>query len=196
MKKKGVMTTAELRAEKPDRKTFQSMPRIPITVVLDGIKSASNLGNIFRLADAFRIEKLWICGDANIQTVEGVAENRVSLMSAKKFRKAAFGIERWVPWSAHSNAEELLKQLKVEGHHLVSVELTNGAIPLSEFQFKAPLVLVFGHEQYGVSPEVQSLCEASVFLPMSGMGNSINLATCVGIALYAAAPFCGLKSEE
>ena len=79
---------------------------------------------------------------------------------------------------------------------MVSVELTNDAVPLAEFQFKAPLVLIFGHEQHGVSPEVQSLCEASVFLPMSGMGNSINLATCVGIALYATTLFCGLTSEE
>jgi len=196
MNENRVMSTEEVRVGKPDRKSFRLVPRYPVTIVLDGIKSASNLGNIFRLADAFRIEKVWICGCSETRVVDVVSQNSVSLISTKKFRKSAFGIERWVPWSAHFNAVELLTQLKADGHSLVSVELTNGATSLDEFEFETPLVLVFGHEQRGVSEAVQSFCDESVFIPMQGMGNSINLATCVGIALYAVLPFCALKGEE
>lgn len=166
------LTVEEMREGKVSRAEFSSVPRRKISIVLDGLESSSNLGNIFRMADALLIEKIWICGR---QPVLG-----------RRFLKASRGTDRWVEWEYRQDAASVLSGLKKEGCSVVAMELCASAMPLSEFVFREPLALVFGSESKGVSPESLKQCDAAVSLPMQGLGNSINVSNSVAIALYQA----------
>ena len=166
------LTSKELRADKPSKEEFHSVVRRRVSVVLDGVNCGSNLGNILRLADAMLVERVWVCGKDPVV--------------GSKFRRATRGIDRWVDWVYQENTEEVLGEFKRSGYSVVAVELCADSTPLFSFQFAEPLVLVFGNESAGISPEALALCDDCVHLPMFGMGNSINLGCSVAIALYEA----------
>ncbi len=166
------LTSEELRAGKVSRAEFATIPRRKISIMLDGIKSGSNLGNIFRVADAMRIEKVWVCGSESVFST--------------KFKRASRKIETWVDWECRNDAAALVAELNQAGNSIVAMELCDKSEPLFSMEYTLPLVLVFGGESAGVSWEVLSLCDGTVHLPMLGMGNSINLSNSVAIALYEA----------
>ena len=133
------------------------------------MESSSNLGNIFRLAYAMLIEKIWICGKPPVL--------------GSRFYKASRGTDRWVQWEYVDGIAKLLAGLKRYGYSIVAMELCPSAKPLSQFPLREPLALVFGSESGGVSQQALDFCDAAVYLPMSGMGNSINVSNSVAIAL-------------
>jgi len=165
-------TTGELRAGKVSRAEFGTILRRKICIILDGVESSSNLGNIFRLADAMLVEKIWICGKPPV--------------FGSRFYKASRGTDRWVSWEYVDGAAKLLAGLKSDGYSIVAMELCQSAKPLSQFPLREPLALVFGSESGGVSQQALDFCDAAVYLPMPGMGNSINVSNSVAIALYEA----------
>jgi tRNA G18 (ribose-2'-O)-methylase SpoU len=161
----------ELRAGKPRRATFGALPRLPVTVVLDGVRRNYNIGAIFRLCDAFLVERLVICGkDIDLRK--------------RKLVQAARGTERWVPWQYAESAVSIIRAAKGAGASIVVVEQTTGSIPLEDLRRPFPACVVFGSEGNGVSQEIVALADVAVAISMLGMANSINVASAAAITLY------------
>ncbi len=165
------LSKSELRAIKPNRADFLEVERNPVYLVLDSFKVAHNIGTILRMADAILVKKVYICGN----TI--VPPNR-------KIKTSSRGAERWVPWEYKTDAFETVKSLKAEGVSIVSVELADNSVDYKEVDYEFPTCLVLGREYDGVSPEILSISDHIVHLPMLGMSNSINVSTAGAVLLY------------
>jgi tRNA G18 (ribose-2'-O)-methylase SpoU len=166
-----VLSTDDLRRPKAKRDEFLALPRRPITVVLDGVHQSYNIGAIFRLCDAFLVERLVICGT----TVE---------LRKRKLVQAARGTQHWVPWEGAQSAATAVAAAKSAGAWVVAVEQTSAGVSPEELVPIFPVCLVLGSEMKGVSQEIVDMADATVTLPMLGMANSINVATAAAIVLY------------
>jgi len=166
-----VLATHELRQPKLDRAAFASRPRSPVTVVLDGVTGNYNLGAIFRLCDAFVVERLIVCRTA------------VSLRK-RKLIQAAAGAQRWVPWQEENDAAAVVRAAKTVGQWIAVVELSAESVGPAALQPRFPAVLVLGSESAGVSSEVLAYADQTVAIPMLGIANSLNVATAGAIVLY------------
>lgn len=144
-----------------------------LRVVLDNIRSAFNVGSIFRTAEAAGVEHLHLCG------ISATPEN-------PKVRKTALGAERMVPWSHDLSTLAVLEALRAEGWTRVAVELTDRSVPYNEYRYPRRCALVFGHEVAGVPLPVLDACDAVIEIPMAGRKNSLNVATSAGIVLFGA----------
>ena len=142
----------------------------PIAALLDNVRSLFNVGSIFRSADGAGMEHLYLCG------FTPTPANR-------KLAKTALGAEAAISWSHHRNAVELAHHLVATGAHLWALETAADAAPLfAPDPPPTPLVLVAGNEVTGIDPDLFSLCEQSVTIPMFGRKRSLNVATAFGIA--------------
>ncbi len=152
---------------------FEGRPKRPICLVLDNVRSLANVGAAFRTADAFAIEKLWLCG------ITGTPPH-------KELLKTALGATETVAWEHAPDTAALLRRLRADGYRPVAVELAEGAEPLHRFAFEPleKLALVFGHEVFGVSPEALTECAAAVEIPQSGTKHSLNVSVAMGIVLW------------
>lgn len=168
------LTTAELRRNKPDRHAFRRQARLPVQVVLDGVRQGYNVGALFRLCDAFLCERLVVCG-------------RDATRGMRKLVQAAQGTHKWVPWEQADTAIEVVRAARAGGYQVVAVEQTRGAIGVSQFAPRYPVCLVLGSERDGVSQALLDLADAAVVIPMQGMANSLNVATAAAIVLHTMA---------
>jgi tRNA G18 (ribose-2'-O)-methylase SpoU len=175
-----VLATDELRRSKPNRTAFTSRQRNPVTVVLDGVTGNYNLGAIFRLCDAFMVERLIVCRTA------------VSLRK-RKLVQAAAGAQRWVPWREEKDAAAVVRTAKEAGLWIAVVELTADSVSPMALQPRFPAVLVLGSEFSGVSSEVLACADQAIAVPMLGMANSLNVATAGAIVLYELTRRCAAK---
>jgi tRNA G18 (ribose-2'-O)-methylase SpoU len=166
-----VLAKADLRKEKPDRDAFLTLPRRPITVVLDGIKQNYNIGAIFRLCDAFLVERLVICGT----TVN---------LRKRKLVQAACGTQHWVPWEQAGNAIAVVSAAKAAGAYVVVAEQTTTSITPDRLAPLFPAWLVLGSERHGLSQEIIDLADVAVAIPMLGLANSINVASAAATLLH------------
>ena len=171
------LTTAELRHSKLDRHAFRARPRLPIRIVLDGVRQGYNVGALFRLCDAFLCERLVVCG-------------RDASRGMRKLVQAAQGTHNWVPWEQRDSAVEAVLAARAEGCQVVAVEQTSDAVGLDHFLPRYPICLVLGSERVGVSQAVLDLADAAVTIPMQGMANSLNVATAAAIVLHGLAAAC------
>ena len=146
-----------------------------VEVILDNIRSAHNVGSIFRSSDAFRIDRVWLCG---ITPVPPTAE----------IHKTALGAEESVRWEKIENATDAVKALQQQGFTVFAVEQTEHSIKLGEFHCESgkKYAFVFGNEVDGVSQEVVNLCDASLEIPQFGTKHSLNVSVCAGVVLWAA----------
>ena len=154
-----------------DVEGFKSSEKNPVIVVLDNVRSLNNIGSIFRSCDAFRIEKLILCG---ISTPP----------PHRDIHKSALGAELSVDWQYFEKTTDAVSDLKSKGYQVFAVEQTTGSFPLNEFQLSVPSAIVFGHEIHGVSPEVLAQCESAIEIPQYGTKHSLNVAVSVGIVLW------------
>lgn len=168
------LTTAELRRSKLDRHAFRACPRLPIRVILDGVRQGYNVGALFRLCDAFLCERLVVCG-------------RDASRGMRKLVQAAQGTHNWVPWEQRDSAVEAVLAARAEGCQVAAVEQTSDAVGLDRFLPRYPVCLVLGSERAGVSQAVLNLADAAVTIPMQGMANSLNVATAAAIVLHGLA---------
>jgi tRNA G18 (ribose-2'-O)-methylase SpoU len=147
------------------------IPRNPIHVVLDNLRSAYNVGSIFRTADAGAVQHIHLCG-----------------MSAhpphRKLEKTALGAFAYVPWTYHERTADALDALGEAGITRVAIEVADGAVPMHEFNWPSPVAIVLGNEVTGIGPRTLAHCDAVVRIPMRGFKNSINVATAFGVVLY------------
>lgn len=165
------LTMAELnRATVAD---FKSTPKSPVVLVLDNVRSLHNVGAVFRTADAFALEKIWLCG------ITGRPPQR-------EITKTALGSEESVSWEYAATTVEALTALKQAGYAVVAVEQTTGSTSLVQFrpQPGQPLALVMGNEVFGVDDEVLALCDAAVEIPQFGTKHSLNVSVAAGVALW------------
>ena len=146
-------------------------PRQPVHVVLDNLRSAFNVGAIFRTSDAGVVARLHLCG-----------------MSAhpphRKIEKTSLGAFAYVPWTYYERQTDALDALRERGIPIVAVEVTQDAVPHTAFAWPKPVAVVFGNEVAGVHERALRRCDAVVRIPMLGYKNSINVATAFGIVLY------------
>lgn len=145
-----------------------------VEVILDNIRSAHNVGSIFRSSDAFRIDRVWLCG---ITPLPPTAE----------IHKTALGAEDSVRWEHRDDTVALVKELQAEGYTVVSIEQTEHSVSLRVFHcdFGKKYAFVFGNEVDGVSQEVVDQCNASIEIPQYGTKHSLNVSVCAGVVLWA-----------
>lgn len=168
------LTKPELRAGKLNREDYAKLPRLPLILILDSLKSAHNVGTILRLAEAVRAEKVYICGN--------------TLMPPnKKLKTSSKGAERWVPWEYVPSTLSAVMRAKTEGFKVISVEVSETSKLYTEIDFQgAPQAFVLGREYDGVASEVLAASDAVVHLPMYGMANSINVSCAAAVVTYHA----------
>lgn len=150
--------------------------RLPVTVVLDNIRSLYNTGSFFRTADACAVDRLILCGITPRPDQGGRQQRAIA--------KTALGAEVTVPWEYVADSAAAIGGIRSARHHVVIVETSVDAISLYEWQPQWPVCLVFGHETDGVSSEIASQVDTHVRIPMFGGKRSLNVATAAGVVLY------------
>lgn len=147
------------------------MPRPEIHIVLDRLRSAHNVGNIFRLADAVGANEIVCCG-------------YTAAPPHPKLVKTAMGADKTVPFRSFPTAADALRELKAEGCKAVAVETLETACDAWKFDYPDKIALLLGNEALGISPDALELCDAAVSLPMFGTKVSINVGNCAAVVLY------------
>lgn len=147
------------------------MPQPEIHIVLDRLRSAHNVGNIFRLADAVGAKEVVCCG-------------YTAAPPHPKLVKTAMGADKTVPFRSFPTAADALRELKAEGCKAVAVETLETACDAWKFDYPEKIALVLGNEALGISPDALELCDAAVSLPMFGTKVSINVGNCAAVVLY------------
>lgn len=152
---------------------FHELEKMPVVIVLDNIRSQHNIGSVFRTADAFRVEKIVLCG------ISATPPNR-------EIQKTALGATESVSWSYSADVTETLSGLKSEGYKIIAVEQAEGSISLAEFIPPAgiKLALVFGNEVNGVSNEAMAQADQCIEIPQFGTKHSFNISVTAGIVLW------------
>jgi 23S rRNA (guanosine2251-2'-O)-methyltransferase len=152
---------------------FKESDKIPVTVVLDNIRSQHNIGSIFRTADAFRIECIHLCG------ITATPPNR-------EIQKTALGATESVEWSYFSSTLRSINELKEKGYVIIAVEQAVESIDIAEFQvYKSDkIAIVFGNEVNGVSDEVMMICDKCIEIPQFGTKHSLNVSVSAGIVIW------------
>ena len=153
---------------------IKSEPRL--SALLDNIRSAWNVGAIFRTADGLGIDRLYLCGITPTPDREAV-------------RKTSLGAEKTVTWEYSRNALETVGKLKGDGHKFIALEQDSRAIPLTDYRTPNPdskiPILIIGNEVTGIDPELLDLCDQIVHIPMQGQKRSLNVEVAFAIAMYA-----------
>ncbi|MDE5695658.1 MAG: TrmH family RNA methyltransferase [Alistipes sp.] len=165
------ITNEELGRPTPEE--YAAMAKIPVTVVLDNVRSAQNVGAFFRTGDAFAVERIALCGITAVPP-------------AREIHKTALGAEQTVAWSYHASTVECLRQLRAEGCEVLAVEQVEGAVSLEAFEPRPGVryALVFGNEVAGVAQEAVDLCHGAIEIPQAGVKHSINVSVSGGVVLW------------
>ena len=147
--------------------------KFPVVLILDGITSPANVGSLFRLADAFNIEKIILC-----RPHPDMKSNRLA-------RTARATVEK-VPFEEQQETRKVCETYLESGYALLALEITDDSIPLQHFDFKdhSRLALVIGNERTGISEEILALAEQKLHIEMFGKNSSMNVSQATGIALY------------
>jgi 23S rRNA (guanosine2251-2'-O)-methyltransferase len=163
-----------------ERKTvqqFRESKKSPFIIVLDNVRSQSNIGSIFRTADAFLTEAIYLCG------ISATPPHR-------EIQKTALGATETVAWKYFPKTMDAVKSLRADGYQIIAVEQAEGSIPLDEFKTEKnnKYALIFGHEITGVDQEVLNNCDSCIEIPQFGTKHSFNIAISVGIVLWEMTP--------
>ena len=152
---------------------FRAAPKSPFLLVLDNVRSLNNVGSVFRTADAFIVEAIWLCG------ITATPPHR-------EIHKTALGATESVAWRYFATAAEAVRELKEKGYVIIAVEQAEGSVSLDNYIPKAgkKYALVFGHEIKGVSEEVVELSDVCIEIPQYGTKHSFNVAVSAGIVLW------------
>ena len=144
----------------------------PITLICDNVTNAPNIGSLFRIADAFGVEKLILCG-------EGITLGR-------KMTKTSRATEKVVSYEVKENAIEVIESFKKNGHSIISLEITSSSTPIHSVSFSAmrSIALVVGDENFGISDHILKLSDETVHIEMFGQNSSMNVVQATNIALY------------
>ncbi len=166
----------KLSMEELNRKSveeFKESAKIPAIAVLENIRSAYNVGSVFRTADAFLLEAIYICG-------------YTCQPPHKEIKKTALGAEDSVAWKHFDNAQAAIEHLKSEGYKVYAIEQAVNSYALQCVDFKniEKVAVIFGNEVSGVEQSTIELCDGVIEIPQFGMKHSLNIATAAGVVLW------------
>lgn len=164
----------KLSMEELNRKSveeFKESSKNPVIVVLENVRSAYNVGSVFRTADAFLIEAIYLTG-------------YTARPPHKEIKKTALGAEDTVDWKHFPNAKEAVKELKQNGYGVFAVEQVENSISLEKFDSDRQIAVIFGNEVTGVEQSTIALCDGTIEIPQLGMKHSLNIATAAGVVLW------------
>lgn len=166
------LTNAELGRKSPEE--FRLSEKLPIIIVLDNVRSAYNVGSVFRTADAFPVEAIYLCGIT-------------CFPPHKEMIKTSLGAEKTVSWQYFKSTLEAMDELKKMGYKMYAVEQAEKSIMLDNFKLQTlnfKLALVFGHEVDGVQQDVINSCDGCIEIPQGGTKHSLNISVSVGVVLW------------
>ncbi|GAA4788537.1 RNA methyltransferase [Olivibacter ginsenosidimutans] len=158
---------------RPSINEFKQQEKLPITIVLDNVRSLHNVGSIFRTADGFAVNHIILCG------ITGTPPHR-------DIEKTALGATQSINWSYVSTIKEAITQLKSEGKKIIAIEQAEGSTLLHQFEPKTveSYALIFGNEVHGVSEEAMHLIDTCIEIPQFGTKHSFNIVIAAGIVLW------------
>lgn len=162
---------------------FRTAEKMRVTVVLDNVRSAQNVGAFFRTCDAFAVGHLALCGITAVPP-------------AREIHKTALGAELSVEWSSWPATAECIAALRGRGCRIYAVEQVEGAVMLDEFRAEpeTEYALVFGNEVDGVAQEVVDMCDGAIEIPQAGTKHSLNVSVSGGAVLWNF--FCQIRPKR
>ena len=170
------MQYEKLSMDELNRKTveeFKQSEKIPVIVVLENIRSAYNVGSVFRTADAFLLEAIYLCGYTCVPP-------------HKEIKKTALGAEETVTWKHFENAGMAILELQSAGYTVFAVEQAQGSTQLNGVPYKPgnKVAIILGNEVTGVEQSTILQCKGCIEIPQLGMKHSLNIATAAGVVLW------------
>lgn len=152
---------------------FRASEKIPVVVVLDNIRSQHNIGSVFRTADAFRLEGIYLCG------ITAIPPHR-------EIHKTALGATESVDWKYFDSTADAVKQMADDGYQIIAIEQAEGSVNLHDFKPEEDqkIALVFGNEVHGIDEEVLRLADQCIEIPQFGTKHSLNISVAVGIVIW------------
>jgi len=156
-----------------DIETYKTLPKSPVVVILDNIRSAHNVGSFFRTCDAFLIQHIYLCG------ITAQPPHR-------EITKTAIGATASVDWTYSEDITGVITDLKTQDFEIIGIEQTDSSIPLSEMLIDADkkYAIIFGNEVQGISESTLPIIDQAVEIPQYGTKHSLNVSVCGGIVLW------------
>lgn len=153
---------------------YKRSDKLPLTVVIDNVRSQHNIGSIFRTSDAFRVERICICGIS-------------STPPHREIHKTALGAEESVEWQHYESTEECVAMLKKEGYKVFAVEQAEGSESPEKIEFQGKTAIVFGNEVEGVGDKVMEMVDGCIEIPQYGTKHSLNVSCAAAIVIWEVA---------
>lgn len=152
---------------------FKEARKLPLVMVLDNIRSLHNVGSVFRTADAFRLQGIYLCGIT-------------ACPPAPEIHKTALGAEDTVAWTYFKDTMTAVEQLKADGYEVIAVEQVEGSYKLGKFKIdpEKKYALIMGNEVKGVRQDVVDACDGALEIPQYGMKHSLNVSVSAGIVMW------------
>lgn len=152
---------------------FKQQDKLPVTVVLDSVRSMHNVGSIFRTSDGFAVEQIYLCG------ITAQPPHR-------EIEKTALGATQSVEWTYFKDVTEAIVRLRDEGYQIIAIEQASSSVMLNEFEPPAEhkYALIFGNEVNGVSEEAMQMIDTCIEIPQFGTKHSFNIVVSAGIVLW------------
>ncbi|MET0636238.1 MAG: RNA methyltransferase [Chitinophagaceae bacterium] len=165
------LSMEELERKSPEE--FREAEKTPLIVILENIRSAYNVGSVFRTSDAFLVQAIYIIGYS-------------AKPPHKEIKKTALGAEDTVEWKHFATSAEALEEARLQGFRVYAVEQASDSIKLQDLPagLSDRIAVVFGNEVTGVEQSTIALCDGCIEIPQLGMKHSLNIATAVGIVLW------------
>jgi len=157
---------------------YKDAPKLPLIVVLDNVRSQHNVGAVFRTADAFRLEGIYLCGICCCPPNDEI-------------HKTALGAELTVDWQYFKETTDAVQSLRERGYTVYAVEQAHNSMTLAALTQNHSgkltdhgLAVVFGHEVFGVQQDVVNACDGCIEIPQYGTKHSLNVSVTAGIVMY------------
>ncbi|NQU68417.1 MAG: RNA methyltransferase [Candidatus Marinimicrobia bacterium] len=164
-------TNDELKAARPTKSELLELVRIPVSILVENVRSVHNVGSIFRSADGFGAEKIYLTG-------------YTAYPPRDDLHKVALGAEESTPWEQFEDPLVAAEMIKSRGIQLVGIEQTISSQSIYEMQWEFPTCFVVGNEVTGVTEELLKLCHTTVEIPMFGIKQSLNVSVATGVVGY------------
>lgn len=156
---------------------FKEAEKLPLTVVLDNVRSQNNIGSVFRTSDAFRVERICLCGIC-------------STPPHRDIHKTALGAEESVDWTYSEETADCVRDLKSQGYKVFAIEQVDDSLKLDRLKASAAIspadkvAIIFGNEVEGVQDELLPLCDGSIEIPQHGTKHSLNISCAAAIVIW------------
>lgn len=156
---------------------FKEVEKLPLTVVLDNVRSQNNIGSVFRTGDAFRVERICLCGIC-------------STPPHRDIHKTALGAEDSVDWTYYEETVDCVRELRAHGYKVYAIEQVDDSIKLDNLStlngsmINSKFAIVFGNEVEGVQDELLPLCDGSIEIPQQGTKHSLNVSCAAAIVMW------------